>query len=294
MDQDVVSLFRRQHGVASVAQLLEVDGVSRDRINGWARRGKVRRREHGIVMAAGAPSTPEADVVAAMLRAGPGARAIGPRMLALTGIRGFTRTDPFGVLVPAVRRLPKHVSFAAFRDPAFWDRSIVADGITVPNPARALVEMARFTHGEALQRAVDAARWERRPTTEALLACLGELPRGYVPAARVRGLVRAGGLLSDSSQERVMVAILGEEFGPIEVQVWVSSTRRVDALAREHGIVFEYQGADHRTASGRRKDRARDAELHALGFFVMHVYAEDLREPAALLARVRRVIANRS
>lgn len=290
MDPAALRLLRAQHGVAAVRQLGECGEITPGQVHGWVRRGHLERVDRGVVRAAGAPASPMSQAMAAVLRSGEGARLIGPRALWLLGIRGFGPQDAFGVLVPSHRDAPTNVDFPTYRDPHPGDGAMVADAIPVPPPARLLIEMARWVRGVELRSAVDAARWARRPTAAQLLAALAPLPSRYRPAARIRDLVRAGHLGQESEPERVIVRLLGDRFGPVETQVWVSSRRRVDVLLRRHGIVLEYQGADHRTAAGRRADRARDDELAALGLIVVHVYAEDLRHPTQLRARIQRVI----
>lgn len=284
-----------RHGVATPAQLVNACQVTEDVVKGWVRRGKLRRAAHNVVAAPGSPDSPEQQAMIALLRSGPGARMIGPRAFGMLGIRGFDRGGDFAILVSHERNLPRKVDFPVFRDPHPDDGAAKVGGeLLVPRPGRLAIEMARFLAGDVeLRTAIDAARWKGLPNTDGLLRALAPLPMRYGPAARVRRLVRAGHLDLESEPERIVVDILGDEFGMVETQVWVTSRRRVDVLLRKYGLALEYQGADHRTAGGRRRDRVRDDELADIGITVVPIFHEDLANAEALRARLRRVIARR-
>lgn len=58
-------------------------------------------------------------------------------------------------------------------------------------------------------------------------------------------------------------------------------------------MVVEYQSEYHGDEVQRRRDMTRRARLEADGWYVMEVNADDLRNPAELLQRIRRVLADR-
>jgi very-short-patch-repair endonuclease len=64
---------------------------------------------------------------------------------------------------------------------------------------------------------------------------------------------------------------------------------RGDLVCVERRMIIEYQGGYHFDPVQRRKDMTRIERLRAAGWFVMEVNADDLRDPAELVARIRRV-----
>jgi hypothetical protein len=60
-----------------------------------------------------------------------------------------------------------------------------------------------------------------------------------------------------------------------------------DLLDVEAGVVGEYDGADHRTASQHSADVDREARLRAVGLEVFRVTGPDLRDPAKVVRRMR-------
>lgn len=77
-----------------------------------------------------------------------------------------------------------------------------------------------------------------------------------------------------------------------ETQVWVAPDIRVDVLLRRWGVVVEYLGAGHDSPVTRARDTDRDRRLRVMGYVVLYVTAADLRDPVALLARVRAATAS--
>ena len=249
------------------------------------RRGHARTETRGVMVSATSSPTVEREVMVAVLRAGEGARAIGPRILAFLGLRDFDRSAPFGILVPHPRRVRGRIEFAWFSDPCPDDGRVLIEGIPTPTPGRLMVEQARWETGPDHLTSIDVGRWARRPDLGQLRAALDPLPDDYDPAVATRLVLREGDLDSESPGERRM----WEAFGPLaarfEKQVWVGR-RRVDGLDREAMVAAEYDGADHHTENGKARDRERDRELRDAGVEPFHVRAEDLADPVRLQARL--------
>jgi very-short-patch-repair endonuclease len=76
----------------------------------------------------------------------------------------------------------------------------------------------------------------------------------------------------------------------INVDIRTSSGRfvaRVDMLFDDFGEILEYQGAHHRSDVRQwRRDRIRESELESMGYHVMEVVSDDLRDPARLIRRI--------
>ncbi|MHC5796814.1 endonuclease domain-containing protein [Lacisediminihabitans sp. FW035] len=69
---------------------------------------------------------------------------------------------------------------------------------------------------------------------------------------------------------------------------------RTDFIFEGLRLVLEYQGDYHRTTKGQwRADMTRRSKLEANGWRVMELNADDLKDPAELVARIRRLLAHR-
>lgn len=69
---------------------------------------------------------------------------------------------------------------------------------------------------------------------------------------------------------------------------------RVDLAFPEYRIAIEYDGAWHAEERQFARDRRRLNRLVAAGWVVLHVTAADMRDPAALVARVRALLRDRN
>jgi very-short-patch-repair endonuclease len=70
--------------------------------------------------------------------------------------------------------------------------------------------------------------------------------------------------------------------------------RRIDLAFEREKVAVEYQGDHHRDPGQWREDMTRLADLESIGWKVVYVNADDLRDPDELVARIRRVLAARS
>lgn len=164
----------------------------------------------------------------------------------------------------------------------------------------------------ALRTALDLARHE--PWTDAVPALDVLLRRGLVlpdelrtavsslPTARGTRRARAAVALADGRAEsppesrvRVLLALAGIPAVPQHV---VRSTTgrflaRVDLAYPDLRIAIEYDGVWHADRDQLGRDRRRLNALVAEGWVVLHLTASDLRDPEAVVARVRQLIRMR-
>ena len=161
----------------------------------------------------------------------------------------------------------------------------------------------------AVRTALDLARWEPLPDAVAALDVLlgrgivgtgefGESAGGFSGrgSRRVRRAVELADARSGSQPEsrlRVVLALAGLHAVP---QVVVRDAEgdfvaRVDLAFPGSKIAIEYDGAWHAEREQFIKDRRRLNRLVTAGWTVLHVTAADLRDPTALVARVRALIA---
>lgn len=94
---------------------------------------------------------------------------------------------------------------------------------------------------------------------------------------------------AESPMERVLEVVLAD-LQP-QRQVRLAPDIRVDFLIPSLRVVVEYDGSDHESGRARSADADRDRRIRDLGYGVVHVTRRDLRDPAALLARIVRAAA---
>ena len=276
-------LFERQFGVASRRQFRAL--LTEDQIDGLVQSGVLRPIHRGVYRVDGAPHTPEQLAMAAVLRARAGARIDGPFVLGLLGVDGFTRDDPFEVLVAEGRRL-HNVDFPWRPDPVPGLGAASHGALPIVTPARAFVATARLLSDDErrLRVGIHSARWRGTVTPPRLREWVDRL-HGLDPGSdTLRALFEQGVLENESEGETELGRHLALFDPAPEPQVWVTPTLRVDWYWRQLRLAPEYDGAvDHAHAAGRRHDRRREEELAALGVQRVPVRAADLARPDELL-----------
>lgn len=177
------------------------------------------------------------------------------------------------------------------------DRHLVAAEPRAVPPAVACVQVACRDGVEAGVVGMDAALHQGRCTREDLGAAVRHeaLARGIAQARAA--VARADGLAESPGESRTRL-VLGRLAVAVRSQVEVFDGRgfvgRVDLLVGDRVVVefdglVKYAGADGRDALTREK--AREDRLRAAGYRVVRVVWADLRDPEALLARVRAALA---
>lgn len=160
----------------------------------------------------------------------------------------------------------------------------------------------------ALRTALDIGRWEPLPEAVAALDVLlgrgivdgAELReeaarrtgRGARPALRAVGLADGRAESQPESRLRVVLTLAGLPPVPQHVvrDALGEFLARVDLAYPELRVAVEYDGAWHAESGQFARDRRRLNRLTAAGWTVLHVTAADLRDPAAVVARVRALL----
>lgn len=282
--EHVIRLATSQHAAVARRQLTAL-GCTGGQIRGWVRRGRLRREDHGVYVVAGAPLTLLGEASVAALRAGPGARIVGERMLAATGVRDAAADGPFTVLVPPGRRLP------AFRHPWRTDvfpacgQHTAVQGIASWCIPRNLLEAAvDAADDDRVAVLADGVRRRRRMTMREVERLVLETP-DHVGGRRLLLLGCLDTDATESPPERVLEGILS--VFAFRRQVEVVDGVFVDFLLTDLRVVVEYDGSDHESGRARTRDEGRDDRIRAAGLAVVRVTRHDLRDPRALLERIR-------
>lgn len=284
MDPRITRLAATQHGVVARWQLLAA-GLKPKHVDALLRSGRVLGVSRGVYLIHGAPSSHEADAMAAALRCGPDARVVGERMMAFAGVRGARRDADIHV-VTRPGRVVTGVDWP-WRQNLFDPAEHYAEIHRIPSfhPRRLLLEFAVSAADADLERVVDAYRWTGRLDGAVALAC----EHAHHPGAgRLldSGLVDTGA--PESPAERRIVDLM-DSLGA-RCQVWVTPRIRVDFFFDRAGLVIERDGPTHTGPAGREKDGTRDAVLRGLGLAVEHLNAEDCRDLDALRVWVTRML----
>lgn len=259
--------------------------MSEGQIDGFVRRGTLEIVLYGVYRLAAGAVPHEQRGMAAALRCWPTARLSGPYVLGLLGIEGFSLDDPMVVLVPRERQIT-NVPFRVVRTSWPLRRGPTARGIPIVNPGRAFMDAAPLVAERRLVVGIDSAGWRGTLRPERLVATARQDPRH--PGSRIIQRLHADGVFAQESMgERELKPVLDGIDPPVEWGVWVAPDIKVDALWRDCQMAIEYAGRDHHSSPPQReKDAVRDARLRTLGIHVVHVTKQDLRDPAALRARL--------
>lgn len=175
-----------------------------------------------------------------------------------------------------------------------------AHDLLVTSPARTWCDLAsQLSLGDLVAVGDYLLHWRRPLTTrEQLDAALRRMSgrRGVVLAREAIDLLSDRAESRPESKLRVIIIRAGlpmPEVNHSEVMTESGRSRRFDLVFRRWRLVLEYQGDYHRSKEQWRKDMTRRSELEADGWYVMEINADDLRDPAALVARIRAVLARR-
>ena len=150
----LAELAARQHGVVTLAQLLEL-GFGSGAIKYRLKVGRLHLLHRGVYAVGHRPPSPLATAMAAVLACGPDA-ALGHRSAAALWRIVPRWHSPTEVTTPTDRRHPGiHVHRSRHAD------ATTHYGIRVTTPARTLVDLADVLNPKALTRAVNEAQVQR-------------------------------------------------------------------------------------------------------------------------------------
>lgn len=234
-------------------------------------------------------------VEAAALLLPRGAVIGGRSALCLSGIRELVEHDPpVEVIVPPGVRFGPIYGLRVRRAelPAC---DVVPASIPRTTPLRTCLDIAREPDLIEAVVALDLALRLRRVTSKALVDAAGQLRA--VPGAR-RARFAAGladGRAESPQESRLRVTLVLTGLRPVPqyevLDAMGGFVARVDLAFLAQRIAVEYEGSWHWEPGQLRRDRQRLDRLTAAGWRVIHVTAQDLREPSRLVARIRGLLA---
>lgn len=170
-------------------------------------------------------------------------------------------------------------------------------GIPMLSPARTWVDVSRELRLPRFLALTDALISVRRPlvSIEELAHHHQRFAGGRGATIRQRALELADGR-AESPRESMVRLILIEAGLPhprcnVEIRDGRRLVARVDMLYTEARLIIEYDGDHHRDPHQWSRDQIRRSELEALGYRMVVVTRRDFDDPAALVRRVRRMLA---
>lgn len=297
VDRTLAAVAARQHSLLTLDDVIAAGGTRRH-ANGRVRVGRWESPHSGVYRIAGVPWSYEAEVMAAVLAAGPDAVASHRCAARLLGI-GFPKADP-EISVP--RGQNRRAVGLRIHESTDLERCTtrLIDGIPVTDPARTLLDLGRYIGRVALERAVEQARREELVDWPDLIQCLVSHARqGRHGVRRLRQVIAVGlsrTEVTDTDSELLALALI-REHGLPEPKVH----HRVydgDRLIAELDLAYpvdlvdiEIDGAIHNDPVVRQKDDARDHQLRRLGWTVRRFWCEvPVNQPAAFLNSVRTLL----
>lgn len=243
-------------------------------------------RSHYRIAEAGADDM--GRLLAALERAGEGARIGGAWACALHGLEGFDLSGRDHVVIDPRRRV-RGAPFTVVRTPVPpCDQAVVGDVPTL-TVTRSLMSVAP-THP---RKAVRVAYYQAVCAGHASMGEMSErataLGRAY-GAPETRALVASGDLRYESEGERALAQTWRPGDPPLHPQVWVvyrSRFYRLDFALLDARMCLEYDGAEHHSGElDRLRDTDRDLALAELDIQTLRITARMLRTPERTRERI--------
>ncbi len=272
-------LAAAQHGLVTHQQL-RADGLSSSQVNWRVNNGRLIRLSPSVLRIAGAPETPHAELMAAVLDAGRGAVVSHESAAALWDLPGF---ELLPAMVTGRRCRPRRSSaqlgnVAQPLDLSPMHTTSVLD-LPVTTPERTLFDLAgRIRRNDRIAQLVDTCLARRLVTVERLGVTVDRLAiRGRTGSAIMREIAqerRASPVPFESGLERRFFQLAGQIASlrfTCQVDVGAGETwlGRVDFLDRSHRLVVEVGTLlHHGSLTDLRRDEQRHLALEAEGFTV--------------------------
>lgn len=279
----VMARAERQHGCVTTGQL-RAAGMSRGAVAQRVTEGWLTRVHRGVYRV-GPLTGPLTGQNAALLACGQKA-ALSHRTAA--AIWGLIATLPaiVDVSVPGNQRSRKGIRVHRHRPLA---AVTVHQGCRITTPAATIADLAPALTARDLARAIEQAQILRLATRDELLDAL--------PSRRSRALRTAleQPRLTRSEAERRLLELIDKAGLPRPRTNFRLGRHEVDLFWPEQRLIVEVDGfAFHSSREAFERDRARDAELVALGHRVVRItWRQIAGVPEAVIARLAAALASR-
>jgi very-short-patch-repair endonuclease len=294
-EREIAGLARRQHGVVTRPQLLEL-GLGEAAIDSRLANGRLRKLHSGVYTLGHGLVSREGLWLAATFRVGRSAVLSHGSAAALWGIRRAPENGGIQVSAPHRTHPPKGIQRHYMR--LATDEMTARRRIPVTTLARTLFDLASETSIEGLEGAIREAEYLHRFPLEALekLRCRHRGQRGtrtiesclsrldFAPRGRTRSELegRFRSLLARTDLPTPELnALLDLDGYKVEA----------DCLWRNQRVIAELDGGRaHRTRVAFETDRERDRRLLVAGWRVIRITWRQLARSASLQADLRHLL----
>jgi very-short-patch-repair endonuclease len=286
----IVALAARQHGVVTRSQLLAA-GISPATLTGRLKTHRLRPLHRGVYLV-GPLLPPYAPYQAAVMACG--VDAVVSHRSAAT-LWSVLPAEPGGTLVDiTVRRTNHRRPGVRLHRRALGAADVTTvEGIPVTTPVRTLFDIAGWTGGRDLERAVAHAVKNRLASGDALRALVTQHPRSR-GVGRLRKLLGSGGpaFTRSEAEECFLELVRRAQLSRPAVNATIAGFE-VDFLWAAARLIVEVDGfAFHSSRRIFERDRRRDAVLTAQGFRVIRITWRQLKtEREAVIVRVAQALA---
>jgi len=269
-------------------------GLSADVVDHALARGRLESVHRGVYLAGGALLTVSAREFAAVLACGAAAALSHCSACFRLGLLPYPARYP-ELDVSTTAAGPAHrPGIRVHRVALGAGETHLLDGLRTTTVRRMLLDLAAVSPGRDLERALATALRTGRAAPAGLLAYL-DGRRGHRGAGALRRLLGSESepaFTRSDAEELLLGLVRASDLPPAEYNQRVGRFE-VDVLWREAGLIVEADGFRwHGDRDAFERDRARDAELAALGLRVVRVTWRQLTEqPDAVIARLGAILA---
>lgn len=291
-------LARRAERNYAVVSLDRLDGAATSGdLRRWTDRGLLERAHRGVYRIAGAPRSPQGDLLAAVEAAGRMAAAGHRSASALWGLLPDWPVTP-EIVIPVQRRARLHGVLVHRSVDLVAAHITTRHGIPTTNPLVTVLDLGAVVPADVVATAINkgaSLRLFRPAAIEATLARLGRQGRNGVRTVReALTLLPVGRRPSDGMLE-LRFAMMARQFGIVgyEFQYPVRGTRiRIDFAFPQVRLAIEVDDYEtHGTPMGFVHDRQRQNALVVLGWTVLRFTFDDVtRRPALVAAQILDVL----
>lgn len=293
VDRGVAAVARLQRGSVSAPQLRAL-GVTPTMVRVRERSGRLHRIHRGVYLVGHESLDAEAQIVAALLAAGPNAFVSHGTAAWLRGLVEAPPALPHLTIVGGARR--PRAGFILHRTRVLDPEDVMTHrGLPITTPARLILDIAETASPDRVARVLGEAEARKLITRPELVAAMPRW-KGRAGLRVLRELLADDlsphptlSVMEDRWARFVRVARLGKPLFNAKV-----AGRRRDVYWPEEGVVVELDSWDwHGDRAAFERDRRNDAELAALGIRGLRVTWRRLdTEPLALAAEVGATLAH--
>lgn len=288
-DAAVARLASLQQGVVTRRQLLAV-GVGRRAIEGRLRGGRLHSLHRGVYVVGHTALAPLTRETAALLACGPHAVLSHHSAAPVWWALDHDEHRPGEVTITRGARRSR--SDVRVHESSLHPADIkVRHRLPVTSAERTLIDVARDVEPSWLERTIEDGRRRGLLTRKSLLRALERAgPKTGVGVVKQVLRTEGGPAFTRSEAEARLTRLLRKAGLPQPEHNVRVAGYEVDFLWREPGLVVEVDGyAFHADRAAFRRDRARDAELQAVGYRVVRLTWQQVtneREAVAALLAV--------